>query len=175
MVLLSQTCHSVNSDASFELAACVLPLTSSNFILPRSWWSSLRLVPSSSDKTASVQDTSNSLGLHDALQYGPRSLATEARAQSQLKQRLDNWEETQDDLKLNIQRDLYGLHAPVRLMMERKIVSTNMHMPALPRSNIHLDILMGRDESLDIADIFGETEVAPPMDIHGQMERKLRM
>ena len=28
-------------------------------------------------------------------------------------------------------------------------------MPALPQSNIHLDILMGRDESLDISDFFG--------------------
>lgn len=32
-------------------------------------------------------------------------------------------------------------------------------MPALAQSqsNIHLDILMGRDETLDVADIFGGT------------------
>lgn len=28
-------------------------------------------------------------------------------------------------------------------------------MPALPQSNIHMDILMGRDESLDVSDVFG--------------------
>ena len=28
-------------------------------------------------------------------------------------------------------------------------------MPALPQSNIHLDILMGRDESLGVSDFFG--------------------
>lgn len=33
------------------------------------------------------------------------------------------WEETQDNLKLNMHRDIYGLHAPMRLMMERKIVT----------------------------------------------------
>ncbi|THH11382.1 hypothetical protein EW145_g696 [Phellinidium pouzarii] len=136
--------------------------------------SSFRLVPSSSDKTASVQDTSNSLGLHDTMRYGLRSLATEARAQSELKHRLDNWEETQDNLQLTFQRHIYGVHAPIRLMMERKIASTNMHIPAFPRSNVHLDILMGRDETLDFADIFGEVETSPPMDIHEQMERKLR-
>lgn len=27
-------------------------------------------------------------------------------------------------------------------------------MPALPRSNIHLDILMGRDETLDVSEVF---------------------
>lgn len=34
------------------------------------------------------------------------------------------WEETQDNLKLTLQRNLYGMHAPVRLLMERKIVSS---------------------------------------------------
>ena len=29
-------------------------------------------------------------------------------------------------------------------------------MPAMPRSNIHLDILEGRDETLDVADLFSE-------------------
>lgn len=33
------------------------------------------------------------------------------------------WEQTQDELKLNLYRNLYGTHAPVRLMMERKIVA----------------------------------------------------
>jgi hypothetical protein len=28
-------------------------------------------------------------------------------------------------------------------------------MPALPQSNVHLDILMGRDETIEPADIFG--------------------
>ena len=107
---------------------------------------------------------------------------------------------------------MFGMGAPMRLMMERKIVSTvskanpnswhswlifcpleNLHMPALPRSNIHLDILMGRDEMLDVHDVFlgaqliyalcveelltGCTgrEEAPPLDIHAEMERKLRM
>ena len=32
------------------------------------------------------------------------------------------WEETQDNLKLNLQRNLYGMHLPVRQLMERKVV-----------------------------------------------------
>lgn len=68
-------------------------------------------------------------------------------------------------------RNLYGLHAPARLLMERKIVAAvrscdrdtlsanstcaqNPHMPGMGRSNIHMDILMGRDETLDPADFF---------------------
>ena len=64
-------------------------------------------------------------------------------------------------------------------------------MPALPQSNLHLDILMGRDETLDVTDFFAGAhqstfpvsfpddwtgmESGPPMNIHTEMEKKLRM
>jgi len=48
-------------------------------------------------------------------------------------------------------------------------------MPAMPQSNIHLDILMGRDETLEVFEAFGEPMVQPSMNIHGDMEKKLRM
>ena len=65
-------------------------------------------------------------------------------------------------------------------------------MPALSRSNLHLDILMGRDEIVDITDVvdgtsgvlnveltnwpeFVDADKAQPLDIHAQMEKKLRM
>ena len=50
----------------------------------------MRIVPASTPKSASIQDTANSLGLHDTLTYGPRSLATEVKTQSPVKDRLDN-------------------------------------------------------------------------------------
>jgi proteasome maturation protein len=72
-------------------------------------------------------------------------------------------------------RNVYGVHAPIRLLMERKIVSRvrrystlhtialipvqNPHMPAFPQSNLHLDILMGRDEILDTPDFMGGASV----------------
>lgn len=34
------------------------------------------------------------------------------------------WEETQDNAKLTVQRNIYGMHAPMRLLMERKIVTS---------------------------------------------------
>jgi len=134
----------------------------------------LKLVPGSSDKTASLKDTVNHLGVHDTLKYGPRSLAAEANNESEFKTRLDKWEETQDELKLNLQRNMFGIAAPLRTLMERRIVAFDPHMPVMPRSNIHLDILMGRDESLDVQDIF-EGHSALPLDVHSDMEKKLRM
>ena len=61
----------------------------------------------------------------------------------------------------------------MRLLMERKIVASvsiyvlhalmladafppkNPHISGVPQSNIHLDILMGRDETIEPVDIFG--------------------
>jgi hypothetical protein len=51
---------------------------------------SLKLVPTGKAKSASVQDTSNSLGLHDTFRHGPRSLAAEVRTESGLRDRLEN-------------------------------------------------------------------------------------
>jgi len=138
---------------------------------------SLRIVPSAAPKSASVNNTANSFGLHDTLQYGPRSIAAEVtNTTNGLQNRLENWSETQDNLRLTLQRQTFGLHMPMRLLMERKIVGYNPHMPALPQSNIHLDILMGRDETIEPVDFMtGSAEVAQPFDIHGEMEKKLRM
>ena len=87
----------------------------------------------------SINDTANSLGLHDTLKYGPRSLAAEVKSEGTLKDRLENvsillfqcsigspyyqWEATQDNLKLTLERNLFGMHAPMRRLMERKIVA----------------------------------------------------
>ncbi|KAG8220144.1 proteasome maturation factor UMP1-domain-containing protein [Butyriboletus roseoflavus] len=115
---------------------------------------SSRLVPPVEQKSASLTATANSLGLHDTLQYGPRSIAAETKSRGDIENRLSRWEETQDNFKLTMLRNLYGVHAPARLLMERKIVAANPHMPGMGRNNIHLDILMGRDETLDPEDVF---------------------
>lgn len=47
-------------------------------------------MPGKQEKSASVQDTANSLGLHDTLRYGPRSLAAEITTEGGLKERLEN-------------------------------------------------------------------------------------
>ncbi|KAF8139874.1 proteasome maturation factor UMP1-domain-containing protein [Boletus edulis] len=133
---------------------------------------SFRLVPPPEQKSASLTAKANSFGLHDTLQYGPRSIAAETKSRDNIEHRLSRsppqWEEAQDNFKLTMLRNLYGVHAPGRLLMERKIVAANPHMPGMGGSNIHLDILMGRDETLDPADFFLGC-------LHSDMEKKLRM
>jgi hypothetical protein len=49
-----------------------------------------RIVPANPPKVASIKDTANSFGLHDTLQYGPRSISTELKSGDSLKQRLES-------------------------------------------------------------------------------------
>jgi proteasome maturation protein len=39
-----------------------------------------------------------------------------------MQNRLEKWDETRDNLKLTMQRNMYGIGAPIRTLMERKIV-----------------------------------------------------
>ncbi|KJA29366.1 hypothetical protein HYPSUDRAFT_61416 [Hypholoma sublateritium FD-334 SS-4] len=136
--------------------------------------SSLRIVPASSGKSATIQDTANSLGLHDTLQYGPRSLAAEIQSEGSLKARLENWDATQDNLKLTLERNIFGMHAPMRRLMERKIVGTTAHSLSAPQTNLHLDILMGRDETIEASDVFLGREGGPAFDVHAEIQKKVR-
>jgi len=136
--------------------------------------SSLRIVPATAKPSASVQNTANTLGLHDTLQYGPRSLAAEVQSDGGLKSRLQNWEATQDNLKLTLERNLYGMHAPMRRLMERKIVASTVPTFSGPQTNLHLDILMGRDELIEPADVFLGAESVPAFDVHKEVQKTVR-
>ncbi|PFH54699.1 hypothetical protein AMATHDRAFT_239 [Amanita thiersii Skay4041] len=133
------------------------------------------IVPANPPLSISHNTSKNALGLHDSLQHGPSSLTSSVISHNPLRHRVENWESSQDSIRLNLKRDIYGMHAPMRLLMERKLVASTPHIPVLPRSNIHLDILMGRDESIEPADLFGGMETGPSLDIHKEMEKKLHL
>ncbi|KAG0320771.1 Class II abasic (AP) endonuclease [Dissophora globulifera] len=139
---------------------------------------SLRLAPSSKPSaagSASVLNTSNSYGLHDAMRFGMRQIASEVSAKHPLENRLAEWESTQEELKMNMARNAYGMHAPIKMAMERSLV-IKAHGPSMlpKRSNLGLDILMGRDETIDFEDFLNVPELSTDMvDPHVVMEHQL--
>ncbi|KAG0206276.1 D-tyrosyl-tRNA(Tyr) deacylase [Mortierella sp. GBA30] len=141
---------------------------------------SLRLAPSSkptSAGSASVVDTSNSYGLHDTMRFGMRQIASEVTAKHPLENRLAEWDSTQMELKMNMARNMYGMHAPIKMAMERSLV-TKAHGPSMlpKRSNLGLDILNGKDETIDFEDFLNVPELSTEMvDVHTVMEHQLGM
>ncbi|TIA93491.1 hypothetical protein E3P81_00909 [Wallemia ichthyophaga] len=95
-----------------------------------------------------------------------------------LESRLDGWYNHQSMLKLKLERNTYGLGTPMRKMMERKLVSEDVSMPALqqPR-NLQKDVLDGVDEQITFADVHSVVDKpsAPTLDIHHEMQLKRRL
>ncbi|KAF9283003.1 D-tyrosyl-tRNA(Tyr) deacylase [Mortierella alpina] len=139
---------------------------------------SLRLAPSSkstSAGSASVLDTSNSYGLHDTMRFGMRQIASEVTEKHPLENRLAEWDNTQMELKMNMARNMYGMHAPIKMAMERSLVVKARGPSMLPqRSNLGLDILNGKDETIDFEDFLNVPEMSTDMvDVHTVMEHQL--
>ncbi|KAI8051661.1 proteasome maturation factor UMP1-domain-containing protein [Syncephalis plumigaleata] len=134
----------------------------------------LRLVPSTAGtpSTVTTAATCNDLGVHDTLRYGPSSLATSVRPSHPLEHRLKHWEETQMNARMTLQRRIFGIHAPVRQLMEQSIVAKTRRHPTLPSSNLGLDILRGKDETIDVDDIFSDPFMSTEMvDVPAVMAR----
>eukprot|EP00095_Tigriopus_kingsejongensis_P006246 snap_masked-scaffold1159_size58420-processed-gene-0.4 protein:Tk06246 transcript:snap_masked-scaffold1159_size58420-processed-gene-0.4-mRNA-1 annotation:"general transcription factor iif subunit 1 isoform x1" len=72
-------------------------------------------------------------------------------------------------------RSLQGLHAPLRLQMERAAVSKVGHLPCITsRANLLADVLTGRDETIGFDDIYGQPEHCEGLTMpHHAIERHL--
>jgi proteasome maturation protein len=126
---------------------------------------SYRIVPKANEKTVtkSVTDTLNSeYGVHDTFRYGPRRIVDEVLPAHPLQTRLEHWDETQNKLHMTMLRNTYGMHVPIRLQMEKAIVSQLNHAPhhLHPEcNNVGLDILNGVDNSLAFEDFLGTDNI----------------
>lgn len=102
---------------------------------------------------------------------GKKLVATHPLEQSEKQFRIN-----QQQLELTMARKVQGMHAPLRLQMERKIVSKNGHLPFLPRHNASLNVLTGRDEMIGFDDYLGHPLDAEVMgQPHAMVERSLKL
>ena len=70
-------------------------------------------------------------------------------------------------------RNVQGLHAPLRIMMELKSLKNVGRLPFLPSSNLSRDVILGRDDYIDFDDILNPPSVHENMvHPHVAMERK---
>lgn len=71
----------------------------------------------------------------------------------------------QRELETNLQllRRNEGLAAPTRIMMEMQAYRKVGRLPFLKSSRVHLDVIAGRDETIDFGDYFGAEEFSEKM------------
>ncbi|WVQ83057.1 hypothetical protein IAT38_005195 [Cryptococcus sp. DSM 104549] len=147
---------------------------------------SYRVVPPTAQSSNDAHVISNQAtahpvsGTHDSFRYGLTSEAQSVAngAASPLQARLQKWSDTQLQLQQTLQRNTFGLSVPMKQAMEVKLVSKTLHNPLLDACplggshNLSLEILQGRDESLDVEDYMGAGQnMAEVLDVNGALER----
>lgn len=79
---------------------------------------------------------------------------------------------------------LYGLHAPLRLKMERELTAMSQRLPGLPSSLWGLQTLMRLDEEISVEDYLNvehpegneeERTAAPGLGVHELIERRMNI
>jgi len=117
----------------------------------------LKFIPSSSSVPTTLNKTQGSTSVsvvHDTLTHGLPSTSSTLNARHPLESRIKNWNAQQDELKMEMAKRLGGIGEVVRIATERKIVEDFRPVALGGPSNLHLDILMGRDTRIDIDDIY---------------------
>lgn len=82
--------------------------------------------------------------------------------------------ENQDRMEMAVLRNIQGLHAPLRLGMERKAVQSVGRLPFLPSSGLSLEVLRGEEDRIQLKDILYPLDVSERLaHPHAVMEHKL--
>jgi proteasome maturation protein len=149
----------------------------------------LRFVPPTSSVPTTLKPTQGAASVsvvHDTLTHGLPSTSSTINSRHPLESRIKNWDTQQDQLKLEMAKRLGGIGEVIRIATERKVVGEDFRPVALGGpSNLHLDILTGRDTRIDIDDIYNglamllcwlilDTETSN-MPFHLEVEKRLRM
>lgn len=82
--------------------------------------------------------------------------------------------ENREQMNMAMLRNAQGLHAPLRLKMEREAAKKVGRLPFLPSSGLMNDVLTGRDEEIGFEDILNTAEFREQLvQPHAFVERHL--
>ncbi|RPA83555.1 hypothetical protein BJ508DRAFT_55031 [Ascobolus immersus RN42] len=109
------------------------------------------------------------------MRHGLPSNANKLNNAHPLEARLKNWEANQEELKMEGLRRNFGMCEVIRREMEMKFARADYRPTLLGGpSNLHLDILRGKDTTIDWDDVFQGDNFDPPS-FHDEMEARLSM
>jgi len=141
---------------------------------------SLRLVPPTTSTPQKLTVASHHTStpsvpgaLHDTLRRGLPATASQLNSSHPLEARQAGWTETQEALKMENLKRIFGVAEPVRRGMEKMIVGADFRPAVLGGpSNLHMDILNNRDCSIDWDDVFTGDDMAEIPDFHAEWEMR---
>ncbi|CCH59275.1 hypothetical protein TBLA_0B04380 [Henningerozyma blattae CBS 6284] len=137
----------------------------------------------SNKQTTKEQTAAKLFSLPDRLrdnQGGAVPLTTQLNDRHPLEARLNNWEDTQFNRQMNQYRQIFGISEPMKKIMDLKLVE-NTHFNPLNNNaqNIHKDILLNKDCSIDWEDIYtdgfngSDISMLGGSDMHSKIEHNV--
>nr|CAG4642937.1 EOG090X0J8E [Evadne anonyx] len=114
----------------------------------------------------------------DAMVFGLNSCKKENILSSEhpLQSALQKHAAKKQELEVSMLNKLQGMHAPLRLHMEKMAVKDIGHLPCLHRHNALLDALTGNDETMEFEDFLNTSRDAEVMGVpHMMIEKQLGM
>ncbi|KAG8222347.1 hypothetical protein J437_LFUL001334 [Ladona fulva] len=97
-------------------------------------------------------------GVADVMKYGLSAAKPKLGPCHPLELSERSYAARREMIDFNILRNTQGLHAPLRLQMERKAAAKVGHLPFLPSTRPSLDVLLGRDEEIGFEDVLNTYE-----------------
>lgn len=96
-----------------------------------------------------------SYGVNDLLRNGPTNVLQNIVSSHPLESSEKNYKMNEVKRDLASARNIHGLHMPIKLGMEKAVLSKIHRLPGLPSSNLSLRTILG-DDLLGPEDIFNE-------------------
>ncbi|KAI0226968.1 hypothetical protein LSAT2_022583 [Lamellibrachia satsuma] len=114
-------------------------------------------------------------GVPDRMLNGLRNDKDELCALHPLEFSEKHWQENKEQMDMAMLRNLQGIHAPLRLRMEQLTAQKIQRLPCLHSSNLMLDTLSGKLDTIEFEDILGNPEQQEEMQAQPHMfvERQL--
>ncbi|XP_006824558.1 proteasome maturation protein-like [Saccoglossus kowalevskii] len=131
------------------------------------------IVPQKKGDT-SISPPQGNYGVQDTMVKGLGQVRSDLTPSHPLEFSESHFGSNETQREYSMLRNTQGLHAPLRLQMERNATKQIQRLPFLPSSNIAYNTLIGRDETIDFEDILnapGDSEIAG--DPHIVMEKRL--
>ncbi|KAK2159268.1 hypothetical protein LSH36_155g01044 [Paralvinella palmiformis] len=121
-----------------------------------------------------IQQNDTSYGIPNTMIDGFKNVKNDLTQDHPLEYSEKQWKENQSSIDFRMLRNTQGLHAPLRLRMERFAARQVERLPCLHSSNLMMDTLTGKLDTIEFDDILNN-----PMDSevmgqpHAMVERKL--
>ncbi|KAJ3386575.1 hypothetical protein HDU92_002387 [Lobulomyces angularis] len=118
--------------------------------------------------------SATTFGVNDTMRYGLVTASDKLMKQHPLKMHLQQAASKKSELQ--IMRNIYGLHAPLRLKMERAILNQPHRIPVMKNSHFGLNTLNGSYMDINFEDFLGDQEYCTDsLDVHAAMEHTLNL